>query len=200
MLSLDLDAYSEPASLVSQAYRDFTSYNISIYSRGELFFQQLRYIVGDATMHRILQTFYQRWKLKHVDEAAFRAVAEEVSHQDLSTFFAQGLHTTDLYDYSIGKVKTERRNGGTAETSPSDTAVPPYRRTAVWVTRIEVLRKGEGRIPVEVAVIAERDTGVVRTDGMAEKEWVEVTTQSKPKGVLLDPRVRSHDWNMLNNR
>ena len=23
-------------------------------------------------MHRILQTFYQRWKLKHVDEAAFR--------------------------------------------------------------------------------------------------------------------------------
>ena len=78
ILGLDLDGMSEPTSLVSEDYRDFVSYNISIYSRGELFFQQLRYIVGDETMRRILRTFYDRWKLKHVDEAAFRAVAEEV--------------------------------------------------------------------------------------------------------------------------
>jgi hypothetical protein len=185
MLTLDLDNYSEPASLVSEAYRDFTSYNISIYSRGELFFHQLRYIVGDATMHRILQTFYERWKLKHVDEAAFRAIAEEVSHRDLSTFFAQGLHTTDLYDYAVGRVRVNRRTGGRADR---------------WVTRVEVVRKAEGRIPVEVAVIAQRDTGVTRSDGSAEREWVEVETRSKPKRVVLDPRVRTHDWNMLNNQ
>src|SRR3954465_4495458 len=120
MLSLDLDGDSEPASLVSQDYHDFTSYNISVYSRGELFFQQLRYIVGDATMHRILQTFYERWKLKHVDEAAFRAVAEEVSQRDLSTFFAQWLHTTELYDYAVGDVKAERWNGGKSVSSTAD--------------------------------------------------------------------------------
>ena len=62
MLQLDLDDYSEPPSLRGEAYRDFTSYNIAIYTRGELFFQQLRYIVGDETMHRILRTFYERWK------------------------------------------------------------------------------------------------------------------------------------------
>jgi hypothetical protein len=49
-------------------------------------------------------------------------------------------------------------------------------------------------------VIAERDTGYVRTDGLADREWVQVATRSKPKQVVLDPRVRSHDWNMLNNR
>jgi peptidase M1-like protein len=186
MLMLDLDGYSEPASLVSEAYRDFSSYNTSIYSRGELFFHQLRYIVGDATMHRILQTFYQRWKLKHVDEAAFRAVAEEVSQRDLSTFFAQGLHTTELYDYAVGRVKVAgRRGSGTA---------------GQWTTRVEVVRKAEGRIPVEVAVIAERDTAVVRAEGLAEREWVEVETRSKPRRVVLDPRVRAHDWNMLNNQ
>jgi len=75
ILGLDLDNYSEPPSLPGEAYRDFNSYNLAIYNRGEMFFQQLRYIVGSATMHRILQTFYQRWKLKHVDEAAFRQVA-----------------------------------------------------------------------------------------------------------------------------
>ena len=182
ILELDLDNYSEPTSLVSESYRDFTSYNLAIYSRGELFFQQLRYVVGDAAMHRILRTFYQRWKLKHVDEGAFRAVAEEISRRDLSPFFGQGLHAVELYDYALGKVKRGRGAGGQ------------------WKTRVEVLRKAEGRIPVEVAVIAERDTGMVRVNGLAERQWVEIVTRSKPKKVVLDPRVRTHDWNMLNNR
>jgi hypothetical protein len=191
MLGLDLDGYSEPASLVGESYRDFTSYNIAIYSRGELFFHQLRYVVGDATMHRILRTFYDRWKLKHVDEVAFRQVAEEVSHRDLGPLFGQGLHTTELYDYAVGKVKTERadrRAGRTVGTAPG------------WTTRVEVVRKAEGRIPVEVAVLAEHDTGFARTQGRAQREWVQVATLTKPKQVVLDPRVRTHDWNMLNNR
>ena len=120
---------SRPASW-REAYRDFTSYNIAIYTRGELFFHQLRYIVGDETMHRILQTFYERWKYQHVDEAAFRAVAEEVSQRDLSTFFAQWLHTTELYDYAVGRVHGAARRGD-----------------GRWVTRVEVVRKAPGRIP-----------------------------------------------------
>ena len=181
VLDLDLDDYSEPPSLESQAYRDFTSYNIAIYTRGELFFHQLRAIVGDDTMHRILRTFYERWKYHHVDEAAFRAVAEEVSKRDLSTLFAQWLHTTDLYDYAVGRTRTARRGDG-------------------WVTQVEVVRKSPGRFPQDVAVLAEGDTAVARTDGLAEREWVELATRTKPKQVLLDPLVRSHDWNMLNNR
>ena len=187
ILQLDLDEMSEPPSLVSEAYRDFVSYNIAIYTRGELFFHQLRYVVGDETMHRILSTFYDRWKYKHVDEAAFRAVAEEVSKQDLSTLFAQWLHGTDLYDYSVGRVKT-RRTEATVKGTPG------------WVTRVEVKRVSPGRIPVEVAVIGESDTALVRTEGLAEREWVEVETHSRPREVLVDPRVRTHDWNMLNNR
>ena len=181
VLSLDLDDYSEPPSLEAQAYRDFTSYNIAIYTRGELFFHQLRGIVGDATMHRILRTFYERWKYHHVDEAAFRAVAEEVSHRDLSTFFAQWLHTTELYDYAVGRVHAARRGDG-------------------WVTRVEVVRRAPGRYPQDVAVIAAGDTALAHTDGLAERQWVEVATRTRPRQVLLDPLVRSHDWNMLNNR
>ena len=103
--------------------------------------------------------------------------------------FGQGLHATELYDYAVGKVKVRGQAGGRAADGQLD-----------WTTRVEVVRKEEGRIPVEVAVIAERDTGVVRVEGLAEREWVEVPTRSKPKRVVLDPRVRTHDWNMLNNR
>lgn len=181
VLMLDLEGLSEPPSLVAEAYRDFASYNFAIYTRGELFFHQLRAIVGDEAMRKILRTFYERWKYHHVNEAAFRAVAEEVSGRDLSTFFAQWLHTTELYDYAVGRVRTTRAEDG-------------------WTTRVEVVRKAPGRFPQDVAILAEGDTAVMRTQGLAASEWVELTTKTRPREVVLDPLVRSHDWNMLNNR
>ena len=186
LVGLDLDGMSEPASLVSDKYRDFTSYGISIYNRGEWFFHKLEYVVGPDAMRRILRTFYERWKLKHVDEAAFRAVAEEVSGMDLSTLFAQGLHGTELVDYAVGRVRVRRADG-------------PTGREAGWTTRVEVLRKADGKLPVEVWVIGESDTAVVRTDGLATAEWATVRTRSRPREVLLDPRVQTGDWNLLNN-
>ncbi len=34
-------------------------------------------------MRAILRTYYLRWKLKHVDETAFREVAEDLTRRDL---------------------------------------------------------------------------------------------------------------------
>jgi hypothetical protein len=185
LLLLDLDGLSEPPSRPAERFRDFASYNVAIGTRGELFFHQLRHIVGDQVMHRILRTFYQRWRYRHVDELAFRETAEEVSGRDLSDLFAQWLHTTELYDYAVGAVRTARAPG----------EGPP-----AWITRVEVVRKAPGIFPVDVAVYAEGDTGIARASGEAEREWVEVLTLGRPREVEIDPAVRSHDWNMLNNR
>ncbi|MBA3554203.1 MAG: M1 family metallopeptidase, partial [Gemmatimonadales bacterium] len=190
VLLLDLEGESEPSSQPAHTYRDFTSYGVAINTRGELFFHQLRHIVGDETMHRILRTFYQRWKYKHVDGAALQLTAEEVSGRDLSTLFAQWLETIELYDYAVGEVRTERA-GGQGGTGAEE---------QVWITRVEVVRKEAGRTPVDVAVIAEGDTAVARAEGDAHREWVQLVTLTRPRQVLLDPAVRSHDWNMLNNR
>jgi hypothetical protein len=185
---LDLDGWSEPTSLASEDYRDFLTYNMMIYARGELFFHQLREIVGADTMRRILRTYYDRWRLRHVDEAAFRAVAEEVSHRDLSTFFGQWLHSTDLYDYAVGRITARKRPraGGAGGNE--------------WITRVEVRRKAPGRFPVEVVVRSKHDSAWTRVSGDAEREWVELVTTDRPREVVVDPRARAHDWNMLNNR
>ena len=211
---LDLDGLSEPTSLLSQDYRDFNSYQIGIYTRGELFFHQLQYVVGGPAMRQILHTYYDRWKLKHVNEDAFREVAEEVSGMDLKGFFAQQLHAVELVDYAVGRV-TARRLGGSAarplENSAGSASDPTNRPTvqpsnsvteesSTYRTRVEVIRKAPGRLPVEVWVIAQGDTAMVRAEGNKEREWVEVDTRTKPKEILLDPRVDTHDWNLLNNR
>ena len=182
ILQLALQGKTEPTDLVSEDYSDFVIYNLMIYNRGDLFFQQLRYIVGDSVMRRILQTFYSRWKLHHVTSQDFENVAEEVSGRDLSTFFGQWLHSTDLYDYSVGRVHTRHMADGG------------------WETRVEVVRQEDGRIPVDVAVLAGKDTVVGRVDGLAGREWITIATAEKPHAVVLDPTVHTHDWDMLNNR
>src|SRR6266566_3774665 len=52
ILFWDLDRWSEPVSMISERYRDFLTYNTMIYTKGELFYQQLRYIVGDDVMRK----------------------------------------------------------------------------------------------------------------------------------------------------
>ncbi len=181
LLLLELDGDAQPVSLVSEDYRDFNSYNEMIYNRGELFFEELKWMVGDETMLRILRTYYARWQLKHVDEQAFEQVAEEVSHRDLRAFFAQWLHDVVPTDYAVvGATRT--------------------RTTTGWQTTVRVERKAPGEFPDLVAVLGEHDTAAARLSGIASRESLTVTTRSRPRKVLLDPLVYSHDWDMLNNQ
>lgn len=185
ILGLDLDRWSQPTSLVSEDYRDFATYNAMIYTRGQLFYHQLRYIVGRETMRRILREYYARWKLKHVSEEALLDVAEEVSGQDLRTLFAQWLHGTPLYDYAIGRV--ERRQ--LADSS--------------WETTVEVNRRADGIIPVEIGERTAPDSQPViyaRASGRALRDRVTFHTAERPGKLMLDPREMTHDWNYLNNR
>jgi len=177
ILFWDLDRWSQPVSMISDRYRDFITYNTMIYEKGQLFYEQLRYIVGDDVMRQILRTYYARWRLKHVDEAAFRTVAEEVSHQDLEWLFGQWLHGTPLIDYRLTKV--ERHRDGNR-----------------WRTVVTIDRLGDGWMPVE---IGDRDTVYARSTGQPERERVEFVTTRKPRRLVLDPRQRAHDWNALNN-
>jgi hypothetical protein len=178
MLFFDLDRWSQPVSMVSERYRDFPTYNAMIYTKAQLFYEELRYVVGDGVMRQILRTYYARWKLKHVEETAFRSVCEEVSHQDLGWLFGQWLHGTPLFDYRLAKAVRRRLPDGT------------------WRTTVTIDRLGDGWMPVE---IADRTRIYARATGQPEVERVSFTSAQRPGRLVLDPRERTHDWDMLNN-
>ncbi len=179
ILWLDLERWSEPVSTVSEHFRDFLIYQEMVYAKAQLFHEQLRYVVGDDTMRRILREYFSRWKLKHVDEEAFRRVAEDVSHQDLKWLFGEWLHATPLIDYRLRRVERHRLSDGR------------------WRTVVTVERKADGRMPVE---IGDRDTIYARATGEPTTERIEFTSARKPGRLILDPRGRTHDYDMLNNR
>ncbi|HKA58822.1 MAG TPA: M1 family metallopeptidase [Gemmatimonadales bacterium] len=179
ILLSDIDRWSEPTSMVSDRYRDFDTYDDMAYYKGALFLRQVRYVVGDDAMRKILRTYYQRWRLKHVDETTFREVVEDVSQMDLKWLFGQWLHATPLIDYQLDRVQRRRQADGR------------------WLTTVSISRKGDGWMPIEVGADS---TVYARASGQAEHEEVQFVTNHKPGRIVLDPRILAHDWNALNNR
>jgi len=180
ILGLDLDGWSQPVVLPAEDYRDYATYSRMIYTKGQLICEMLRYVLGEATFERVLREYYARWRFKHVTSERFEQVAEEVSHQDLSWFFAEWLHGTPLVDYALRKVRRRQTPDG-------------------WVTDIEIERLGDGVMPVDIAVPVGDSTMIVRAQGFERRETVEVRTALRPGRIELDPARQTMDWNYLNN-
>src|SRR3989442_7723989 len=66
-----------------------------------------------------------------------------------------------------------------------------------WLTAVVVERVGDGWMPIE---IGDRDTIYARATGQPKVERVEFTSAREPGRLMLDPRARAHDYDMLNHR
>jgi aminopeptidase N len=54
-------------------------YSTAAYSKGEVFMEQLGYIVGAATRDKIILEYYNQWRFKHPDADDFIKLSEDVS-------------------------------------------------------------------------------------------------------------------------
>src|SRR5262249_8500288 len=138
--------------------------------------------IGDTAFRAFFHDYYSRWALKHVDERAMRASAERASGKDLGWFFEQWIHETGLLDYALGKVTT--------------THMPDGR----WVTRAELVRRGEYRHPIAVGAMTPTMGWVLaRGDVFKDRQIVEITTAERPTEVRIDPYHYTWDWDRRND-
>ncbi len=166
----------EPISKWSFHYNDGMAYSINAYTKGSIFFEMLRYVVGEEKFAQICKEYFRRWKFKHVNEARFKAVCEEVSGMELDWFFEQWLHGTPTIDYALGRVRKQRLSSGE------------------YKTEVEIRRKGDGIMPVEVVL----ETGdgrklKKRWHGRDERGVIVFVTEKKPGKVMLDPENQIMD-------
>ena len=75
-------------------------YDRNVYEGGAIVLHALRLQVGDDTFFEILSTFADRHRNGNASTEDFIAVAEEISEQDLTTFFEQWLFSKDVPDLS----------------------------------------------------------------------------------------------------
>ncbi|MCI0451183.1 MAG: M1 family metallopeptidase, partial [Candidatus Latescibacteria bacterium] len=129
VFDLDRRGYGERASFRAEKYDH--SYRTNVYTKASLVVRAIQYAAGPENFERILQTYFDRWQLKHVNEERFRLVCEEVAQRDLSRQFEQWLHTKKTVDYKLESARSRADSTGAT-------------------TEVVIKRIGELYLPIEV--------------------------------------------------
>ena len=109
--ALTKSGLAEPLSQHADHFNTNFAYSISSYSKGEIFLEQLGYIVGASVRDRILLAYYDEWKFKHPNANDFMVVAQKVSGLQLDWYKMYWINTTKTIDYAVDSVwNTNNKN------------------------------------------------------------------------------------------
>jgi len=165
----------EDVAPIAQAgqLHDYTpEYDSIVVKKGAMVFHMLRWVIGDDAFRNTLRAMTQQYAWKSISTDQFQRLAEGISKQELTYFFAQWV---------------------------SSTGVPQFKRTwAVYKLQkgYQVVGKVQQdldifRMPVEVRVICQGSKPVTqRVDMVGTTADFTIDTRTKPVKVLVDPGSR----------
>lgn len=99
--------YEEPLTTHADHFNTNYAYSIASYSKGEMFVEQLGYIIGADVRDRVLLEYYKEWRFKHPNAADFVRLAEKVSGVQLDWYKEYWISTTKTIDYGIDSLWEE---------------------------------------------------------------------------------------------
>jgi hypothetical protein len=97
----------EPMCTHADHYNTNFSYSINSYSKGEIFLEQLGYIIGSAARDKVLLQYYKEWRFKHPNAEDFIRIAENTSGIKLDWYKEYWVHSTKSIDYSLDSLWEE---------------------------------------------------------------------------------------------
>jgi len=97
----------EPLTTHADHFNTNTAYSAAAYSKGEVFMEQLGYIIGAKTRDKVLLEYYNKWRFKHPDADDFIKIAEDVSGIQLDWYQMYFVNTTKTIDYGIDSLWEE---------------------------------------------------------------------------------------------
>lgn len=173
----DTMATAKPIGTASAAFADMNSYGAMTYTKPALVLRMLMHLVGEPAFRAGLKRYYEENKLEHVDEEDFKNAIEAVAHTDLDWFFQQWLHTNHTLDYAITAATSAQQANGS------------------WRTQVEVTRRGQAWMPVQLKV----GDVVTKLDARETTFTATVDTAVRPTEVVLDPDAILIDLDRSNN-
>jgi len=94
-------ATEESASVFANYFKTSEAYVLAAYYKGQLFAEQLRYIIGEENVKRGFLKYYDTWKFRHPQPDDFVGIMENVSGIELSWYQNYWLNTTKTINYSV---------------------------------------------------------------------------------------------------
>ncbi|MDB9931708.1 M1 family metallopeptidase [Flavobacteriales bacterium] len=160
----------EPLTTHADHYKKNRTYGISVYSKGEVFLDQLDYIIGEKAFEETMMEYYNQWKFKHPNANDFKRVAEQVSGLELDWYLEQFIGTINFIDYSVENIEKCEKTS----------------------TAIKLKRIGDMPMPLDVAVTLKDGTVKVYNIPLA------IMRGAKNESKYADYTVVSEDWPWTN--
>jgi Peptidase family M1 domain len=117
----------EPMTTHADHFNTNYAYSTAAYSKGELFMEQLGYIIGANMRDKVLLEYYRQWRFKHPNVNDFIQVAEKASGIKLDWYREYFVNTVKTIDYGIDSLWEE---GGK--------------------TKIRIVNKGKMPMPIDI--------------------------------------------------
>ncbi len=176
--------HDENISRSSYLYSNGSAYGRNAYTKPSMMLTELKYILDDSLYYAAMQHYYDKWKLKHVNEQRFIDAIEEFTGEELNWFFDAWLHTTHHLDYGISSFKKTSNEDGT------------------WTVDLGIESKGTRFMPLLVETTFD--------DGTSDRRWWKnhlwrykdtfmYSVDKNPVSVTLDPDVQTVDLDYRNN-
>jgi hypothetical protein len=171
-----LDEQSTPS------YRYYPGGNVTSYNKTALWLNTMERWLGWPVMQRTLSAYFARWQFRHPKPDDFFRIASDAAGRDLGPYFDQVYRGSDVFDYGIDELRSERE-------------ADRYRTTVV------VRRYGEAIFPIDVRVTFAGGRRVMEHwDG--KDRWHLYTYESPERAVTAeaDPEhILLLDVNLTNN-
>jgi len=162
------------------------SYFTSTYSKASVALKTLEGHLGSEVMDSVLAIYSREFRFGHPTTFDFISIAEKVSNQDLSWFFAPVLFGTEVCDYAVSEIGSEKSEENEG---------------LVYDHTIKLRRLGEMILPVEVKIaFADGQEILKKWDGRERHHEIELQSSSPVEVVIIDPEGKNHlDINFNNN-
>jgi aminopeptidase N len=171
-------------------------YKTGSYTTGELFLNQLRYIIGDKNFYAGIKRYYNTWKFRHPEPNDFMRVMEKTSGLQLHWFERYWINSNKKIDYEIREVVGNGDNTDITLARVADIPMP-----------IDVVVNFKDGTSQSFYIPLNEMMGAKLPQALPDWPWVNPTYKvvvSKPvasiSSIEIDPSIRMADVNRNNNK
>ena len=167
-------------------YSEYSLFAIASYSKTAVLLRALGGVIGEETLRRALETYTERWLLKHPYPLDFFNTVEEVAGQDLDWFWRPWWYETAHLDQAIVDVAIEPTEGG---------------------ERVVVTVEDQGGVPMPVELVVTTADGVTQEAVIPVDVWLRgarraratLTVPGRVAVVAIDPDLTFPDADRSDN-
>jgi hypothetical protein len=173
------DADTDPLTRFAYQFMGSGSYGDVTYGKTATVLLTLEGLMGEDTMRKALHTYFEQYKFTHPTGTDFLKTIQDVSGQDLAWYFEQAVSGTNVLDYEVLRVRSDRTDWYVKDRPPERKEQTVYRDTVL------VHRKGDFILPVETQIRFD-DGETVREKWDGRDRWARYEYLKKAKIISAE--------------